>query len=176
MHTRIISTVCAATITRLKEWRLTRAYTEQYHVAASLKFDNRRLYWFRIPTADLDKDIIKRDFINVIPKKNYMECQTLNLVKLNQRLLDTSNEIVMRSDAAVRDLVKELRRQVSPLFRICESIALVDMISSFGQITTTQDYVRPNIEDTLALKSARHPILDKVTRHPRTWYKLLCTG
>ncbi|KAL5092472.1 hypothetical protein Trisim1_001725 [Trichoderma cf. simile WF8] len=134
---------------------------EQYRVAASLKFDNRRLYWFRIPTADLDKDIIRQDFINVIPKKNYMECQTLNLVKLNQRLLDTSNEIVMRSDAAVRDLVKELRRQVSPLFRICESIALVDMISSFGQITTTQDYVRPNIEDTLALKSARHPILDK---------------
>ncbi|KAJ4854978.1 mutS domain V domain-containing protein [Trichoderma breve] len=134
---------------------------EQYRVAATLKFDNRRLYWFRIPTVDLDKDIIRQDFINVIPKKNHMECQTLNLVKLNQRLLDTSNEIVMRSDAAVRDLVKELRRQVSPLFRICESIALVDMISSFGQITTTRDYVRPNMEDTLALKSARHPILDK---------------
>ncbi|KAK4085152.1 uncharacterized protein Triagg1_142 [Trichoderma aggressivum f. europaeum] len=135
---------------------------ETYRVAASLKFDNRRMYWFRIPTADLNKDTIQRDFINVIPKGNHMECQTLNLVKLNQRLFDTSNEIIMRSDVAIRDLVKELRRQVSPLFRICESIALVDMISSFGQITTTRDYVRPNIEDTLALKSARHPILDKV--------------
>ncbi|KAL6818405.1 muts domain V domain-containing protein [Trichoderma sp. SZMC 28013] len=134
---------------------------ETYRVAVSLRYDNRRLYWFRIPTADLDKDIIQREFINVIPRKNYMECQTLNLVKLNQRLFDTSTEIVMRSDAAIRGLVKELRRQVSPLFRICESIALVDMISSFGQITTTRDYVRPNIEDTLALKSARHPILDK---------------
>ncbi|KAL7960411.1 muts domain V domain-containing protein [Trichoderma compactum] len=134
---------------------------ETYRVAASLKFDNRRMYWFRIPAADLDKDMIQRDFINVIPKKNHVECQTLNLVKLNQRLFDTSTEIVMRSDAAIRGLVRELRRQVSPLFRICESIALVDMISSFGQITTTRDYVRPNIEDTLALKSARHPILDK---------------
>lgn len=111
-------------------------------------------------------ELVSQDFINVIPKKNHIECQTLDLVKLNQRLLDTSNEIVMRSDAAIRDLVKELRRQVSPLFRVCESIALVDMISSFGQITTTRDYVRPNIEDTLALKSAKHPILDKVTRCP----------
>ncbi|PTB66869.1 DNA mismatch repair protein [Trichoderma citrinoviride] len=135
--------------------------SEDYRVAASLKFDNRRMYWFRIPTADLDMESIPPEFINVIPKKNHIECQTLDLVKLNQRLLDTSNEIIMRSDAAIRDLVKELRRQVSPLFRVCESIALVDMISSFGQVTTTRDYVRPGIEDTLALKSARHPILDK---------------
>ncbi|KAL7911829.1 muts domain V domain-containing protein [Trichoderma velutinum] len=134
---------------------------EEYRVAASLKFDNRRMYWFRIPTVDLDMNTMRQDFINVIPKKNHIECQTLNLVKLNQRLLDTSNEIVMRSDAAIRDLVKELRRQVSPLFRVCESIALVDMISSFGQITTTRGYVRPHIEDRLALKSAKHPILEK---------------
>jgi DNA mismatch repair protein MSH4 len=137
-------------------------------VAASLKFDNRRMYWFRIPTADLDIESIPPEFINVIPKKKHIECQTLDLVKLNQRLLDTSNEIIMRSDAAIRDLVKELRRQVPPLFRVCESIALVDMISSFGQVTTTRDYVRPGIEDTLALKAARHPILDKVTRYWET--------
>ncbi|KAL7809729.1 DNA mismatch repair protein [Trichoderma gracile] len=135
--------------------------SEDYRVAASLRFDNRRMYWFRIPTVDLDMDSIPPEFINVIPKKSHIECQTLDLVKLNQRLLDTSNEIIMRSDAAIRDLVKELRRQVPPLFRVCESIALVDMISSFGQVTTTRDYVRPGIEDTLALKSARHPILDK---------------
>ncbi|ETS04648.1 hypothetical protein M419DRAFT_73388 [Trichoderma reesei RUT C-30] len=135
--------------------------SEDYRVAASLKFDNRRMYWFRIPTADLDIESIPPEFINVIPKKKHIECQTLDLVKLNQRLLDTSNEIIMRSDAAIRDLVKELRRQVPPLFRVCESIALVDMISSFGQVTTTRDYVRPGIEDTLALKAARHPILDK---------------
>ncbi|KAL7793031.1 DNA mismatch repair protein [Trichoderma ceciliae] len=134
---------------------------ENYRVAATLKFDNRRMYWFRVPNGDLDVESIPQDFINVIQKKNHIECQTLDLVKLNQRLLDTSNEIVMRSDAVIQDLVKELRREVPPLFRVCESIALVDMIASFGQITTTRDYVRPEIEETLALKSAKHPILDK---------------
>ncbi|RFU76600.1 dna mismatch repair msh4 [Trichoderma arundinaceum] len=83
------------------------------------------------------------------------------ITELNQRLLDTSNEIVMRSDTVIRDLVSKLRQVVPPLFRVCESIALVDMIASFGQITTTRDYVRPGIEETLALKSAKHPILDK---------------
>lgn len=69
----------------------------------------------------------------------------------------------MRSDDIILELIKELRKEVSPLFRVCESIALVDMIASFGQVTTIRDYVRPEIEETLALKSARHPILDKVT-------------
>lgn len=164
MHTQLKSAVWNAP--SLLKWNLlTSSSIEDYRVAASLKFDNRRMYWFRIPTADLDMESVPPEFINVIPKKTHIECQTLDLVKLNQRLLDTSNEIIMRSDAAIRDLVKELRRQVPPLFRVCESIALVDMISSFGQVTTTRDYVRPGIEDTLALKSARHPILDKVTHH-----------
>jgi DNA mismatch repair protein MSH4 len=129
----------------------------------TLKFDNRRMYWFRIPTADLNLESVSQYFINVIWKKNHIECQTLDLVKLNRRLSDTSNEIIMRSDDVILELVKELRKEVSPLFRVCESIALVDMIASFGQVTTTRDYVKPEIEETLALKSARHPILDKVT-------------
>ncbi|KAL6904249.1 muts domain V domain-containing protein [Trichoderma evansii] len=135
--------------------------SEDHRAAVTLKFDNRRMYWFRIPTADLDLESVSQYFINVIWKKNHIECQTLDLVKLNRRLSDTSNEIIMRSDAVILELVKKLRKEVSPLFRVCESVALVDMIASFGQVTTTRDYVRPEIEETLALKSAKHPILDK---------------
>lgn len=54
-------------------------------------------------------------------------------------------------------------RQASPqLFRVCESVALVDMIASFAQLATIRDYVRPEVTDTLALKAARHPVLDRV--------------
>ena len=36
------------------------------------------------------------------------------------------------------------------------------MIASFGQIATTRDYIKPEFTSTLALKAARHPILDQV--------------
>lgn len=101
-------------------------------------------------------------FINSVRKKDKSECQTLSLVKLNLRLPDTSNEVALRSDAFIHNLVKELRQEAPHLFRICESVALLDMISSFGQLATTRNYVRPEITGTLALKAARHPILDKV--------------
>lgn len=99
----------------------------------------------------------------MVKKKDNIECQTLDLVKLNLRLSDTSNEVVIRSDVVIQDLMKVLRQEVRHLFRVCESVALVDMICSFGQLATTRDYVQPEITGTLALKSARHPILDKVS-------------
>ncbi|KFA76066.1 hypothetical protein S40288_00279 [Stachybotrys chartarum IBT 40288] len=130
-------------------------------VAAKLKFDNGRKYWLRIKAADIDDENIPTVLINMVRKKNDVECQTLSLVKLNLRLSDTYNEVVIRSDQVIQDLMVELRREAPHLFRICESVALVDMISSFAQLATTRDYVRPEITGTLALKAARHPILDK---------------
>ena len=99
----------------------------------------------------------------MIRKRDNIECQTLELVKLNLRLSDASNEVVIRSDSAIQHLIKELRQDASQLFRVCESVALVDMISAFGQLATTRDYIRPEITSTLALQAARHPIMDRVS-------------
>ena len=101
-------------------------------------------------------------FINCVRKKDQIECQTLGLVKLNLRLSDSSNEVMIRSDAVVADLTRTLRTRAAQLFSVCESVALVDMISAFGQLATTRNYVRPEINGTLALKAARHPIPDNV--------------
>ncbi|KAM0350185.1 hypothetical protein ACHAPU_003350 [Fusarium lateritium] len=134
---------------------------EAHKIQASLKYDNGRKYWLRLRAADFEDRPIPDLLINVVRKKDMIECQTLDLVKLNLRLSDTSNEVVIRSDSVVQDLLKELRCDVPHLFRVCESVALIDMISSFAQLATTRDYVRPDISSTLALKAARHPVLDK---------------
>lgn len=128
-----------------------------------MKFDNGRKYWLRLKASDFDGHALPDVVINEVRKKDKIECQTMDLVKLNLRISDAANEVMLRSDSVIQDLLKELRHEATHLFRICESVALVDMVSSFGQLATTRDYVRPDITGTLALKSARHPILDKVS-------------
>jgi DNA mismatch repair protein MSH4 len=113
--------------------------------------------------SNLDNDLLPDVFINVIRKKEFFECQTIDLIKLNRRLSDACDEVVIQSDSVVQQLIKELQQEVPCLFRVSESVALVDMIASFVQVTTLHDYVRPDITGTLALKAARHPILDKVS-------------
>lgn len=66
------------------------------------------------------------------------------------------------SDRSIQDLTDNVRGDIAPLFRICEAIAMLDMISSFAQLVTTLDYCRPDLTDVLAIKSGRHPIREKI--------------
>ncbi|KAG5985048.1 hypothetical protein E4U55_001789 [Claviceps digitariae] len=147
--------------------------TEEIHVhvediekdlgmSITLKFDNGRKYWLSVKSVDRDSSQIPSVFINVVGKKSGIECQTMQLIKLNGRLSETSNEIVARSDAIIQDLIIMLRGSAAQLFRLCESVALLDMVASFAHLSIMRDYVRPDFRGTFALKAARHPILDKI--------------
>lgn len=91
-----------------------------------------------------------------------IECQTLELVKLNQKIMDAHNEAVNMSDRSVQELIHVVRSEIHPLFKISEGIAMIDMITSFAQLVTTGDYIRPELTDTLAIKAGRHPIREKI--------------
>lgn len=134
-------------------------------LTADLKYDNRRRYWLKFRCCDFEDGRIPASLINFIRKKDYLECQTLQMVKLNQRITDSVDEVVMQSDKVVKHLLNSIRADIPQLFRVCESIALLDMLASFGQTVTTRDYTRPQMKDALALKSARHPIYDSVSCH-----------
>lgn len=43
-------------------------------------------------------------------------------------------------DAAVQDLIDNIREHVPAMFKVCEAIAMLDMISAFAQLVTSQDY------------------------------------
>ncbi|KAI8723059.1 hypothetical protein NCS52_00160800 [Fusarium sp. LHS14.1] len=134
---------------------------ETHGFGAGLKYDNGRKYWFRLRAADFEGSPLPDEFINIVRKKDKIECQTLALIKLNVRLADAAHEVVLRSDSIIQALITDLCQEVPHLFRLCESIALVDMVTSFGQLATTRDYVRPELDTAMALKGARHPVLDK---------------
>ena len=149
---------------------------ERHGVGAVLKFDNGRKYWLRIKAAILDDEILPPVFVNAIRKGRFFECQTLDLMKLNRRLSEASDDVVMQSDDVVQELVMKLQSHASHLFQVSESIGIIDMIASFVQTATTHDYKRPDLSGTLALKSAHHPILSKVRRDrtPTSMYLAFC--
>ncbi|RYP52255.1 hypothetical protein DL768_002574 [Monosporascus sp. mg162] len=136
----------------------------EYEIAAEVRFDSLRQFWLRLRRSDFEDRALPDLLINVVQKGVWIECQTLILVQLNNRVTDSHNEAVMLSDKVIQELVDGIRAHVPNLFRVCESIALLDMIVSFGQLVTTRDYVRPEIGTTLALKAARHPICERL--HP----------
>lgn len=134
---------------------------------AEVKYDNRRKFWLRLDANDLEDRGPPEVFINTVSRNKWIECQTLKLVQLNNRITDSHNEAVMLSDTVIQELLEEVREHVPELFRVCEGIALLDMMASFAQSATTRDYVRPEITGTLALKNARHPICERASIHAK---------
>jgi DNA mismatch repair protein MSH4 len=130
---------------------------------AETKFDNSRRYYLRVSESDFDGRTLPDILVNRYRKKGYIECQTLDLVKLNQRIEDSHQEIILMSDGTVQELLDNIRGQISSLFRVCESIAMLDMIASFVHLATTSDYTRPEISDCIVIQSGRHPVREKAS-------------
>ncbi|KAF2134159.1 hypothetical protein P153DRAFT_281114 [Dothidotthia symphoricarpi CBS 119687] len=126
---------------------------QEYDIQLDLKYENARQFYIKIPVSELDGRDLPPVFTNVVRRKNNFECQTLELMKRNQKV---------RSDQAVEALIEEVRSHISIMFKICEAIALLDMVASFAQLVTINDYTRPQLTDTLAIKSGRHPMKEKI--------------
>jgi DNA mismatch repair protein MSH4 len=136
--------------------------TEEHNLPLQTKFDNARQFYLRLRAEDLEQRDLPAVFINVFRKKDNIECQTLDLLKRNQKISDAHTEVILMSDKAVQALIADVRQHMGSLFRICEGIAMLDMLASFAHLVTTQDYVRPQLSDTLAIKAGRHPIREKI--------------
>jgi DNA mismatch repair ATPase MutS len=64
-------------------------------------------------------------------------CTTQELVGLNIRLTDASNEIYALSEAALEELYELLNAHSALLSLLCDSIALVDMLWAFTHMVST---------------------------------------
>ncbi|KAI0176015.1 muts domain V-domain-containing protein [Hypoxylon sp. FL1284] len=133
-----------------------------HDISPDLRYDTNRQYWIRLRQSDFEDREIPDILINRVRKGTWIECQTLVLVQLNHRITDSHNEAIMLSDKVMQELLDAIRAHVPDLFRVCESIALLDMIAAFGQCATTREYVRPETGSALALKGARHPICERI--------------
>jgi len=127
-----------------------------------MKYDTARQYFIRLDTSQLEERTLPDIFINVFRKRNIVECQTLDLLKWNQKIVDSHHEVLQMSDQKVQELIAEIRKNIEPLFQISAAIALLDMVAGFAQLVTTQDYCRSEFAQTLAIKNGRHPIREKI--------------
>ncbi|KAL4916075.1 muts domain V-domain-containing protein [Aspergillus aurantiobrunneus] len=134
--------------------------SESHDLGLDLKYDPARQYYISLPATE--RRPLPDVFINIYRKKNRIECQTLDLVKLNQKITDAHNEVISLSDKTIQELIQNVCAEISILFRVSEAISMLDMLAAFAQLATTNEYIRPELTEALAIKSGRHPIREKI--------------
>ncbi|KWU47134.1 hypothetical protein RHOSPDRAFT_31271 [Rhodotorula sp. JG-1b] len=95
--------------------------------------------------------------INVSVKKNKVEFQTLDLMKMNARLAASEEEILI-IEGVLEEIFEAITDKIACLYKCAEAIALLDMVAAFADMANKNEYVRPEWTDTLAIKQGRHPL------------------
>ncbi|KAH1355018.1 hypothetical protein KXV65_009370 [Aspergillus fumigatus] len=134
--------------------------SESHNLTLDLKFDSARQYYISVSASEVKT--LSGIFINIYRRKNRIECQTLDLVKLNQKIMDAHNEVINMSDQTIQSLINDVCSEISVLFKVSEAIAMLDMLAAFAELATCNEYIRPELTDVLAIKSGRHPIREKI--------------
>ncbi|KAJ4301075.1 MutS protein msh4 [Kalmusia sp. IMI 367209] len=88
--------------------------SEQYDIKLDLKYEAARRFYIRISASELEDKVLPPVFTNVFKKRNVIECQTVELMKRNQKKLTGPG------DEAVQTLIEEL--------------------SAFAHLVTVNDY------------------------------------
>lgn len=82
-------------------------------------------------------------FKDVRRTKNYCTFTTDDLIRLNNRIKQTVEEIYLQSDNVITKLINDVRTKIRCLYDLTEIIANIDLIFSFAYQSSCCNYVRP---------------------------------
>ncbi|WVQ99553.1 hypothetical protein IAU59_006689 [Kwoniella sp. CBS 9459] len=111
------------------------------------------------------------EFINVDKRRYKIFCSTHEMLKRNEKLQQSQQEVLLLSASLVADLLERVLEHMSTyswfrfkltredgLFLCADAVAKLDLVSNFAQISS----VRPEFTTSLAIRAGRHPILHKM--------------
>lgn len=135
---------------------------KEYKLPLQTKYSNDRGFYLRLRVEELEDRNMPPVFVNVYRRKDIIECQTMELIKRNQKISDAHMEVLLMSDESIKVLTDSIREHMSGLFKVCECVAMLDMLAALAHVASSQDYSRPALSKTLAIRAGRHPIREKI--------------
>ena len=104
--------------------------TVDYEVDITLKFEENRGYYMITKKSDLAKRELPGIFTNTSIKGDKIIYESLELCKMNAKLQHSLNEIFVLSLDTIVNLNDNIREYIGCLYKVCEGIAMLDMVSS----------------------------------------------
>ncbi|XP_040264757.1 mutS protein homolog 4 [Bufo bufo] len=138
--------------------------SEKYSLPLRTSFSNSRGFFIQMNMEGNVQQTFPTDFIKVTRVKNTYSFTSVDLIKMNERCQESLKEIYHMSYVIVCKLLSEIYEHIHCLYKLSDTVSMLDMLLSFANICTFSEYVRPEFTDTTAIKQGWHPILEKIAR------------
>ncbi|KAM4724327.1 mutS protein homolog 4 [Anableps anableps] len=139
---------------------------EKYSFPLRTSFSTTRGFFIqmKVDGVVLPEGRLPPEFIKVTKHKNSYGFTTGDLMKMNGRCDEALREIFHMSYVVICQLLTTAHEHIHCLYKLSDTVSMLDMLLSLANACTISDYVRPEFTDTLAIKQGRHPILERMAR------------
>lgn len=143
--------------------KLVQDYNEQFNLSCKLKFSAQHSRYHLYTTdKNIDENRLPSIFANAIRRKNILEFSSIDLMKLNERLLESINEIFALSYEVAQSVMAEVRRCLTPLYRVSDTLGTLDLLLCFSMFAKSlNSFCFPEFGDSIAICNGINPVKSK---------------
>ncbi|KAF8568322.1 hypothetical protein P879_04370 [Paragonimus westermani] len=104
------------------------------------------------------------ELIKPLYSRGVIHCTTESLIRLNERMKGSLNEVYFIADQIICDLIVSLQPEMSLFYRLSEVVASLDLLASFARLVVSSSprnhFTYPKFTDRLAIKNGRNIVLE----------------
>ncbi len=137
----------------------------------SLKIGSNNVYGYYIEVRNSHKDKVPEAWIRKQTLVNAERYITEELKEYEGKILGAEEKILQLEQQIFGELVTWLGDYIQPVQQNARLIGELDCLCSFAIHAITENYSKPEIEDTfeLDIKEGRHPVIEKQLPHGETY-------
>lgn len=121
-------------------------------------------YYFEVPNAF--KELVPDTYIRKQTLSNCERYITQELKELETKVLGAQERIVSLEYEIFCSVRKKIGEQYERTSRTSKAIALIDTLCSLASVAVSNNYTRPDINDSdeIIIKDGRHPVIEKMLK------------
>jgi len=127
-------------------------------------FNNVFGYYIEITQAALRKGKVPEDYIRKQTLVNSERFITPELKQWEDKILGADEKIKNLEYELFCEIRQEIAKQIDKIQENAQSIAILDVISTFAEIASQNQYIKPNMVDSddLHIEGGRHPVVERI--------------
>lgn len=137
----------------------------------SIKVSFNNVFGYYIEVRNTHKDKVPSDWIRKQTLVNAERYITEELKEYESQILGAEEKILSLETALFQQLLEHLWGYLTELQKSAQTIAHLDVLSTFSDIAIQNHYVRPNITESLdvLIEDGRHPVIEKQLKPGETY-------
>ena len=129
---------------------------------SSLKIGFNNVFGYYLEVRNAHKDSVPAEWIRKQTLVNAERYITEELKEYEQKILGAEERIYALEAQIYAELVAEIQHNISLIQKNCRILARLDVLSGFAELSVTNRYCRPKMNDSkvIDIKQGRHPVIE----------------